>query len=73
MQIENRTQLGIEGMTCSACARRVSDALRRVDGVEAVDVDLRGASADVRHAATTSKQALADAVSRAGYGAHLVR
>lgn len=37
----------VEGMACSACARRVAEALRRISGVRRVEVDLEAAGAAV--------------------------
>ena len=35
-----RIELGVIGMTCAACVRRVDKALRAVDGVRNVNVNL---------------------------------
>jgi hypothetical protein len=37
----------IEGMTCNHCARRVSEAIYSVEGVERVDIDIAGRTAKV--------------------------
>lgn len=61
--------LGITGMTCGSCQRRVEDALRALPGVDRVVVDLEPGTAEVRYdPATTSPAAVAAAVRRAGYG-----
>ena len=60
----------IEGMTCSNCAGRVEKALRGVPGVIEVNVNLAIERADVRvRSDSTDIQALAAAVSAAGYRA----
>ena len=42
------TYLAIQGMTCSHCARTVTEALQAVPGVQSVDVDLDKGQAVVR-------------------------
>jgi Cu+-exporting ATPase len=62
----------IEGMTCSNCAGRVEKALRGVPGVIEVNVNLAIERADVRvRSDSTDIQALAAAVSAAGYRARI--
>jgi len=58
-------QLGITGMSCAACVRRVEKALVAVPGVAYAEVDLIGHSAHV--SGTASRAALAAAVAAAGY------
>jgi P-type Cu+ transporter len=60
--------LPIEGMTCASCVRRVEKALRKIDGVTDVSVNLAAGKARVAYdpvAATPA--ALRAAVERAGY------
>ncbi len=65
--------LALDGMTCAACAARIEKTLNRLDGVEAA-VNLATESASVRYdRARTDVQTLLDAVTRAGYGAHVKR
>lgn len=62
--------VGIEGMHCAACVRRVERALLKVDGVSAASVDLVGERAVVTtEAGAGVETALSDAVSAAGYQA----
>lgn len=65
------TVLRIEGMTCQHCVRHVTRALERVEGVEAVAVDLEAGRAEVRPRAGTrpAPEALVAAVRDAGYEA----
>lgn len=60
--------IGIRGMTCGSCQRRVQHAIRGVPGVVDASVDLASATATVRfdHARIPSG-ALAEAVREAGY------
>ena len=57
-------------MTCSACSAHVDKAVRRVDGVTEVNVNLLSNSMTVEYdPAKTSPQAIEAAVTAAGYGA----
>jgi Cu+-exporting ATPase len=59
-------------MTCGSCVNRIMRAVRRLDGVTKVSVDLRGETTTVRREpALVSNAALAAAVSDAGYEADL--
>lgn len=69
MNDENETLLDITGMTCASCARHVDHALRDVEGVSGVEVDLRKSKARVRRSSDTQVAELIEAVERAGYGA----
>jgi Cu+-exporting ATPase len=61
-------KIPIAGMTCENCARSVSTALLSVPGVEAAEVDLKGASAEVTvDAARVDRDRLRQAVESAGY------
>ena len=62
----------IEGMTCGACATRVEKALLQVPGVVAANVNLAIERADVRAVPGVTRLAdLAEAVTKAGYGARI--
>ena len=62
----------VAGMTCSSCVSRIVRAVRRLDGVTKVSVDLRNETATVRRDPTlVSNAALAAAVAGAGYTADL--
>ena len=64
------TQFGIRGMTCAGCALRVQEALRKVDGVAAADVNLATERARVRYRGDGAfPEALYAAVRGAGYEA----
>ena len=69
---EERYSFGVSGMTCSACATRIEKALSRVAGVAAANVNLALERADVTTVAgKVQRQALAEAVTKAGYQAQL--
>jgi copper chaperone CopZ len=43
------TILDVEGMTCSSCVRHVEGALRKMEGIESVEVKLREGRVRVEH------------------------
>ncbi|WP_043203266.1 heavy metal translocating P-type ATPase [Paraburkholderia acidipaludis] len=59
----------IHGMTCAACATRVEKALARVPGVTRASVNLATEKATVEAGAKVAPEALANAVTKAGYEA----
>lgn len=62
----------VRGMTCVACVGHIVKAVRKLDGVDKIHVDLGGETATVRRdPALVSNEALTVAVSRAGYEADL--
>ncbi len=62
--------LRVKGMTCAACARTISRALRRLDGVRAAEVTLKPPEARVRFDSTkVSVPMLLKAIRDAGYDA----
>jgi len=72
MNTQHETVLDVTGMSCSSCVRHVSDALRSLDGVTAVEVQLRAGKVLVRHdPAKAAVTALVTALDRAGYGSRL--
>ena len=64
----DRVQIHIQGMTCAACVRRVENALKEVEGVVDVSVNLATARATVSHLPRWGGvSALGRAVSEQGY------
>lgn len=62
----------IEGMTCLSCVNRITRALRRLDGVEQIRIDLRAETGTVRRdPLRASDQAVTAAIAAAGYEADL--
>jgi Cu+-exporting ATPase len=62
----------VAGMTCVACVGHIEHAVRTIEGVRRVRVDLRRETATVsREPALVSNAALAAAVEAAGYRADL--
>jgi copper chaperone CopZ len=61
-------EIGIAGMTCDHCARRVENALRGVPGVKTARADRSAAKATVTFdAAATDLAALNAAILKSGY------
>jgi P-type Cu+ transporter len=72
--MSNHARFPIDGMTCSSCASRITRAVRKLDGVEWVKVDLvSDACAVAFDPARTSLVAIAAAVRWAGYEAQIER
>lgn len=67
MSEQRETVLKVEGMTCGGCVRHVDHALRALDGVEVVEVRLDDGQVRVRHNATSSVDAMIEALRDAGY------
>jgi copper chaperone len=68
MSTPQATILNVEGMTCPSCIRHVSAALHELDGVGAVQVELRAGTVRVEHdAAAAPIERLIDALRDAGY------
>jgi len=66
--------LGVEHMTCAACPITVRTALSHVAGVSASTVDTKAHTATVTFDPTrTTPEALATAVSNAGFPARVLR
>lgn len=63
-----KRKVGIEGMTCGHCVGRVEGELKKVKGVSAVKVDLKGKSAVVEGSGFSDGD-LSNAVAEAGYHA----
>jgi Cu+-exporting ATPase len=65
-------RIPIEGMTCTSCVAHITKAVRKIEGVETVKVDLGSESAIVGFdAARTSLMAIGGAIRDAGYEPHV--
>jgi copper ion binding protein len=47
--MSHETILNVDGMTCGNCVKHVGEALRKLDGVTAVEVDLSSGRVRVEH------------------------
>ena len=62
----------ITGMTCSACSAHVEKSVRKLDGIQAVSVNLLTNSMQVEYdESVLNERQIIDAVVKAGYGASL--
>lgn len=60
--------LRVEGIACDACSKRLREALNKLDGIVAVDVDrARGDLAVAFDPARTNEQAIRSEVTRHGF------
>lgn len=67
-QTQQSLSLGVQGMTCAACVRRIEESLTRVPGVRQAAVNLATERAQVTYdPAAASPAAIAQAVTAAGY------
>jgi copper ion binding protein len=68
MKKERETVLSVAGMTCHSCIRHVDHALKELDGVSQVNVNLREGKVSVRHDESEAPpSALVEALAEAGY------
>jgi copper ion binding protein len=61
------TSYRVQGMTCGHCASAVTEEITRIDGVRQVDVDVAGGSVVVTSEQPVDRDAVAAAVTEAGY------
>jgi len=66
-----KQKFNVTGMTCSACSAHVDKAVRKLDGVCDVNVNLLGGSMTVDWDGALSPEEIVAAVEKAGYGASL--
>lgn len=61
-------ELKIEGMSCDHCKKAVTDALKEIDGVDRVDVDLQAGKAIISFdPERATEQEMKEAIEEAGY------
>ena len=63
--VDNVKEVKIEGMMCNHCVQNVKSSLEAVEGVEKVEVDLKGKSARVTGKVDLTK--IVTAITSAGY------
>jgi copper chaperone CopZ len=61
-----KTTLIVNGMTCDHCRRSVTDALLKLEGVSAVDVDLQTKEVAVEHSGVDESQ-MREAIDAVGF------
>ncbi|CCG46804.1 copper chaperone CopZ [Halobacillus halophilus DSM 2266] len=62
-----QTTIKVEGMTCEHCEKAVTGALKELDGVEEVQVDLATGNVEVSTSKEVSREAMADTIEDQGY------
>jgi len=62
-----KLEVGVEGMTCGGCARSVDRALRKLDGVVNVTVDLEGRRAQVDAERPLDEASIRESVGKLGF------
>jgi len=62
-----RTQITVTGMTCQHCVMSVTEEIREIDGVSAVDVELESGAVTVLSNREISTDEIAVAVTEAGF------
>lgn len=71
MESEARSELAVEGMTCSACAASIGQTLSRLEGVSAARVNFTTGKATVFHNDAVGADDFRTAIESLGYGAPL--
>lgn len=69
MSSQRETTLHVGGMSCMSCARHVDHALRDLEGVTDVRVNVREGKAVVQHDGRSPIDAMVEALREAGYDA----
>ena len=64
-----KQRFSVTGMTCAACSAHVEKAVKGLDGVQEVQVNLLGNSMSVTYNEPLTAQQICEAVAKAGYGA----
>lgn len=62
-----KSELVVKGMTCNHCVMHVSKAIKELEGVTKVDVDLSSGKVQVEHASEIERIKFKEAVDEAGY------
>jgi copper ion binding protein len=62
-----KTTLIVQGMTCNHCVMSVTRALRALDGVTSVEVDLQTKRVEVEHEASVERARLGAAIEAVGF------
>ena len=63
-----RTEITVTGMTCRHCAMSVTEEVREIDGVSAVDVRLETGAVTVLADREVGRSEIASALDAAGFG-----
>jgi Cu+-exporting ATPase len=69
--VESTVQLELDGMSCTACADSIQEAVERLEGVRSADVNFSAETGRVEHDGTVDSGTLIEAVEEAGYEARV--
>ncbi|MDE0066591.1 MAG: heavy metal translocating P-type ATPase [Acidimicrobiaceae bacterium] len=69
METEVRSELAVDGMTCSACAASIEQGLARLEGVVSAQVNFTTSKATVLHSRIVTVDEFRTAIESLGYGA----
>ncbi len=69
METEVRSELAVDGMTCSACAASIEQSLNRLEGVASAQVNFTTSKATVFHSDAVGVEAFRTAIESLGYSA----
>ncbi|WP_136616279.1 MULTISPECIES: heavy metal translocating P-type ATPase [Mesorhizobium] len=73
MSIGTQTRYRVEGMDCASCASKIDTAVRRMPGVEDVNVSVAAGTMTVHHALESDLAAIEKKVAGLGYGVARLR
>jgi copper ion binding protein len=62
-----KKQINIEGMSCGHCVKHVEEALKEINGVTSVSVDLENKNAVIELSTEVADSQLKNAIEEAGY------
>lgn len=60
-------EIKVDGMKCAHCAANVEAALKKLDGVKSVNVDLASKTVTIKSTVELGNAAISEAVTAAGY------
>ena len=64
-----KTTFSVPTIRCGGCAEAIGEALNRIDGVDAVDVDVPAKTVAVEHESRILRETLETALDKAGFPA----
>ena len=65
---EQQTRYRVEGMDCAGCATKIDTAVRRMPGVQDVNVSVAAGTMTLKHTAESDLAAIEKKVTGLGYG-----
>ncbi|TGB04867.1 copper chaperone CopZ [Halobacillus salinus] len=62
-----KTTIKVEGMTCGHCEKAVNEALKELEGVQSVQVNLSSGDVEVTYDAPATVEQMEEAIEDQGY------